>query len=159
MDTFDFKILQQLMTDARITWADLASAVGLSAPAVADRVNRLSKKGVIKKFGTILNPENIGLSCTAFIEIMLEKPQDRDEFIKKVMEMNEILECHHVVGDYDYLLKVRCRDTKHLDKLISFDLKILAGVVRTRTTIVMDTIKETEQLPLYRNIGEERKRS
>ncbi|WKB37022.1 Lrp/AsnC ligand binding domain-containing protein [Terrilactibacillus sp. S3-3] len=64
------------------------------------------------------------------------------------MELDDIQECHHVAGDYDYLLKVRCRYTKDLDRVISFELKSLPGVVRTRTTIVMDTYKETQKLPL-----------
>ncbi|WKB37021.1 Lrp/AsnC family transcriptional regulator [Terrilactibacillus sp. S3-3] len=81
MDSFDKKILSSLMDDARITWADLASRVGLSSPAVADRVSRLVKKGIIKGYGTVLDPEKVGLTCTAFIAVTLEKPEHRDAFL------------------------------------------------------------------------------
>lgn len=148
MDLLDVKIICSLMEDARMTWAELASKVGLSAPAAADRVNRLVKKGLIKKFGIIMDPERTGLYCTAFIAVTLENPVDREQFLEKVMELGEVQECHHVAGDYDYLLKVRCRNTKALDQIVSFELKSLSGVVRTRTTIVMDTLKETEEIPL-----------
>lgn len=148
MDSFDNKILSLLMDDGRMTWADLASQVGLSSPAVADRVNRLIKKGIIKGFGTILDPERAGLTCTAFIAVTLEKPEHRAPFLQQVMELDDIQECHHVAGDYDYLLKVRCRNTKDLDRVISLELKSQPGVAKTRTTIVMGTYKETQRLPL-----------
>lgn len=148
MDHLDVKIIGSLMEDARMTWAELASKVGLSAPAAADRVNRLVKKGLIKKFGILMDPERAGLYCTAFIAVSLENPAHREQFLEKVIGLSVVQECHHVAGDYDYLLKVRCRNTKALDHIVSFELKSMPGIVRTRTTIVLDTLKETEEIPL-----------
>lgn len=148
MDSFDMKIVQILMENARVTWADLASEIGLSAPATADRVHRLEEQGVIKGYGAIIDPERVGSECTAFVAVTLEHPDNRPTFLQRVQELKDIQECHHIAGDDDYLLKVRCRNTKDLDRVISMELKGLPGVIRTRTTIVMDTCKETHQVPL-----------
>lgn len=95
-----------------------------------------------------MDPVAVGYDLTAFIAVTLGRPQDRTPFIGLVGALEEVQECHHVAGDDDYLLKVRCRDTRHLDRLISDHLKSLEGIVRTRTVIVLDTLKETTRLPL-----------
>ena len=151
MDSFDMKIIQILMENARITWADLASEIGLSAPATADRVHRLEEQEVITGYGAIVDPEHVGSECAAFVAVTLERPSNRPSFLNRVKELKEIQECHHIAGDDDYLLKVRCRNTKDLDRVISMELKGLPGVIRTRTMIVMDTCKETHQVPLQLN--------
>lgn len=151
MDSFDMKIIQILMENARVTWADLAAEVGLSAPATADRVHRLEEQEVIKGYGAIIDPEYAGNECTAFVAVTLERPEHRPSFLQRVQELKEIQECHHIAGDDDYLLKARCRNTKDLDRVISTELKGLPGVIRTKTTIVMDTSKETCQVPLQAN--------
>lgn len=145
------KIIQMLMENARVTWVDLASEIGLSAPATADRVHRLVEQGVITGYGAIIDPERVGCECAAFVAVTLERPEHRSSFLQRVQELKEIQECHHIAGDDDYLLKVRCRNTKDLDRVISMELKGLPGVIRTRTTIVMDTCKETHQVPLQLN--------
>jgi len=148
MDAFDYKIIKLLMANGRMTWADLASQVGLSAPAVAERVNRLQANGVITGICALIDGERVGAECTAFVAVTLEKPQFREAFLEQVNALEEVQECHHIAGDDDYLLKIRCRNTKDLDRVISYGIKGLHGVLRTRTTIVMDTLKETVQIPL-----------
>lgn len=137
------------MNRARVTWADLAAELGLSAPTIADRVHRLMEKGVIKGFGAMVDPERMGCECTAFVAVTLERPEHRPSFLARVNELQEIQECHHIAGDYDYLLKLRCRNTKDLDRVISMELKGVPGVMKTRTTIVMNTYKETSQVPIH----------
>ncbi|WP_181444525.1 Lrp/AsnC family transcriptional regulator [Bacillus sp. 03113] len=148
MDTFDHKILQALMKNARVRWADLAVEIGLSAPATAERVNRLVERGVIKGYTAFIDTESVGCECTAFVSVTLDRPQHREAFLEIVKNLSEIQECHHTAGDGDYLLKIRCKNTKDLDRVISFEIKNLPGIVRTKTTIVMDTIKETMEVPL-----------
>lgn len=148
MDSYDLKIIELLQINARIKWADLASRVGLSAPATADRVNRLMENGVIKNFGVLLNAEKVGSELTAFVAVSLERPEHRAPFLKLIQSLTEVQECHHIAGEDDYLLKVRSRNTKDLDRVISHEIKGLTGVVRTKTTIVMDTVKESIELPL-----------
>ncbi|MBW4517186.1 MAG: Lrp/AsnC family transcriptional regulator [Timaviella obliquedivisa GSE-PSE-MK23-08B] len=151
LDEIDSKVIQYLMTHGRITWAELAGALELSAPATADRVRRLEERQVIRGYTALVNPEAIGYPLTALIAVTLEKPKYRAPFLKKVEQLPEIQECHHVTGDDDYWLKVRCQDTHDLERLIS-DVKELPGILRTRTTIVLSTVKETTVLPLKKQV-------
>lgn len=148
MDEIDIKVLQQLMIQGRITWSELASLLQLSAPATADRVRRLEEKGIIQSYAALVNPELIGCGITAFIAVTLDRPEHRQGFIDLVHQLPEIQECHHVTGDDDYLLKVRCMSTRSLEALISDRIKGLPGILRTRTTLALSTVKETPVLPL-----------
>ena len=145
----DYKIIQQLMVQGRITWSELAGILELSAPAAADRVRRLEEKGVIQSYKAQINPESIGCHLTAFIAVTLEHPRHRAAFLQTIQDLPQIQDCHHVTGDDDYLLKIRCRHTKDLEHLITHQLKTLPGILRTRTTIVLSTLKETSDLPLH----------
>lgn len=151
MDSYDSKIIRLIMNNSRIKWADLAAEIGLSAPATAERVNRLVEQGVIKGYGTLIDAEKVGSELTAFVAVSLERPEHRLPFLQLVTDLEEVQECHHIAGEDDYLLKVRCRNTKDLDRVISFQIKSLNGVIRTKTTIVMDTTKETFQIPLQQD--------
>ena len=148
MDELDFKILAALMRQGRMTWAELGSQLGLSAPATADRVRQLESKGIIKQFTALINADALGYGLTAYIAIALERPHQRAKFLERVQALPEIQECHHVAGEDDYWLKVRCKDTHHLDWLLSEQIKAIPGVMRTRTTIVLQTSKETTYLPV-----------
>ncbi|WGG46814.1 Lrp/AsnC family transcriptional regulator [Rossellomorea sp. DA94] len=148
MDAYDKKILDAIMHDSRLKWSDLAATIGLSAPATADRVNRLIEKGVIKHFGAILDAASLGSELTAFVAVSLERPEHRGPFLQLINELVEVQECHHIAGEDDYLLKIRSRNTKDLDRIISHEIKSLHGITRTKTTIVMDSIKESTILPL-----------
>ncbi|ASC73473.1 Leucine-responsive regulatory protein [Halomicronema hongdechloris C2206] len=148
LDTLDVKILNYLLQQGRITWAELAAQIGISAPAAADRVRKLEDRGVIQGYTACLDAERVGHSLTAFIAVTLERPEHRATFLERVHASAAIQECHHVTGDDDYLLKVRCRHTRHLEHLISDSLKSLPGILRTRTTIVLSTVKETAALPV-----------
>ena len=148
VDALDYKIVRALMDNGRITWAELAGLLSLSSPATADRVRRLEDQGIIKGYTTLIDAESAGYGLTALIAVSLERPGHREAFLNKVMMVPEILECHHTAGDDDYMLKVRCRGTRDLDRIISDELKSLPGIVRTRTTIVLSTLKETSNVPL-----------
>jgi Lrp/AsnC family transcriptional regulator, leucine-responsive regulatory protein len=151
MDEIDIKVLQQLMVQGRITWSELAGLLQLSAPATADRVRRLEEKGIIQSYAALVNPELIGCGITAFIAVTLDRPEHRQGFVDLVNQLPEIQECHHVTGDDDYLLKVRCTSTRSLEELISNQIKGLPGILRTRTTLALSTVKETPVLPIYSN--------
>ena len=148
IDALDSKVLAQLMRQARMTWAELASQLGLSAPATADRVRKLEERGVIQGYLTQVDPKSLGYDLTAFIAVTLDHPRDRDGFLTQVHALPEIQECHHVTGDDDYLLKVRCQGTQGLERLITDGLKQVTGVAKTRTTIALSTVKETIALPI-----------
>lgn len=136
------------MAQGRITWSELAGRLELSAPATADRVRRLEERRVIVGYTALVNPEAVGCDLMAFIAVTLEHSRYRSGFLQKVQDLPEIQECHHVTGEDDYWLKVRCRHTKDLERLISEEIKGLPGIFRTRTTIALSTVKETPVLPI-----------
>jgi Lrp/AsnC family leucine-responsive transcriptional regulator len=144
----DDEILRRLQENARLTWTALAQALGVTGPAIAERVRKLEERGTIRGFTTVLDPDAFGLSLLAFVAVTVDRPDHRSAFLARVGSLPEIQECHHVAGDFDFLLKVRCRGTADLDRLISDELKSFEGTVRTRTTIVLKTFKETSALAL-----------
>ncbi len=146
--TFDLKAVAMLMRRGRATWAELAKHLHLSPPAAAERVRKLEERGVIRGYAALVSAEALGYPLTAFVAVTLERPQHRPAFLRRVAGMKEIVECHHVTGDYDYLLKVRSRSTQDLDRVLSEKLKAVPGVARTVTTIVLSTSKETVEVPI-----------
>ena len=149
MDAIDLLVLERLQADGRETWATLGEALGLTGPAAADRVRRLEERGVIRGFAALVEPDAAGATLTAFVAVTLERPRHRAAFLARVADMAEVQECHHVAGEDDYLLKVRCRGPADLDRVLSDELKGVPGVARTRTTIVLRTVKETPVVPLF----------
>jgi Lrp/AsnC family leucine-responsive transcriptional regulator len=147
-DSLDIKILALLTDQGRMTWSELAHRLGLSPPAAADRVKRLEEQGLITGYTARLNAERLGLDLAAFIAVTLDHPRHRQGFLEVVQSNVAILECHHITGADDYLLKVRCRNTRTLETLISEELKAIQGVLKTRTLIVLSTVKETLTPPL-----------
>ncbi len=148
LSTVDSKALALLMHRGRASWAELAKHLRLSPPAAAERVRKLEERGVIRGYAALVNAEALGYPLTAFVAVTLERSQHRQAFLRRVAGMKEIVECHHVTGDYDYLLKVRTRSTQDLDRVLSDKLKAVAGVARTVTTIVLSTAKESVEVPI-----------
>lgn len=148
MDSLDIQIVRRLISNGRSRWADLARSLGLSSPSIMERVRKLEETGVIRGYSALAAPKMLGLTLTAFLSVTLEHPRYRQTFLEFVEQSPEIQECHHVAGDHDYLLKARCRNTDHLEDLISNRIKDLPGIAATRTVIVLSTVKETVDLPL-----------
>lgn len=142
LDNLDIEILAYLQRHGRATWSELASHLGLSGPAIADRVRRLEENKVIIGYQAQIQPTALGYDLTAFIAVTLERPEHRSPFLACIQRCPEVQECHHMTGDDDYLMKVRCRNTRDLEWFISDVLKQLPGIVRTRTSIALSTVKE-----------------
>ena len=121
---------------------DLAAAVGLSQPAVAERIRKLEQQGIISGFTALIDARKLGLDVTAFIGVGIEHPKYNVRFSKEIHALPEVLECHHVTGADSYLLKIKTESTESLDRLISEKLRRIPGVKTTRTTIVMSSVKE-----------------
>lgn len=147
MDTTDVAILSLLVRDGREAWARIGERVGLTGPAVAERVRRLEQQGVVRGYAALLAPERVGFPLTAFVSVTLETPHHRRAFLARLASLPEVQECHHVTGDDDYLLKVRCRGPADLDRLLTAQLKGGPGVVRTRTLVVLRSEKESVGFP------------
>ena len=148
MDDIDLKALRLLARSGRMTWAELAQHLGLSAPSSAERVRRLEEAGVVKRYGAVLDREALGYGFAAMVGVDLSHPRHRAKFLEIVAKAPEILECHHVTGDHDYVLKVACRNAADLDRLINDVLKQGTAVARTRTMIVLSTANDELFAPL-----------
>ena len=142
IDALDRKALDFLAKRGRATWAELGQLLGLSPPAAADRVRKLEEKGVIRGYAALLDPEALGYPLVAYVLVSLGGQRRRMAFLKAIERMVEVVECHHVAGEGDYLLKVRCQGTRDLDRLLVRELKDRLGVAHTQTTIVLSTAKE-----------------
>ena len=135
LDDRDTAIIAALQEDARATYADVASRVGLSASSVHDRVRKLEASGVITAYRAIVNPAAIGLMVTAIIAASPLDPQQPDDLPERLADFPEVEDCLSVAGEANYLLKVRTRSTSELEELIR-RLREKGGVA-TRTTIAL----------------------
>ncbi|MFQ5603141.1 MAG: Lrp/AsnC family transcriptional regulator [bacterium] len=143
MENTDTKILEILTRDARTPHAQIAEMVGLSRPAVTERVKKMEQFGIIKGYSAILNPEQFNKTITAFISakhlgILDEKIQYA---LKKLVENPDILEIHSIAGEDCFLIKVRTCDMKSLNKIVN-SLKAPPLSLSTKTTIVLESYFE-----------------
>ncbi len=148
MDTLDIKALEALQSSGRESWAGLGEMLGMTGPAAAERVRRLEERGIIRRYTAVVDPQAVGVGLAAFVAVSLDRPRDRAALLTRVKALPEVQECHHVAGEDDFLLKIRCRDTADLERLLTDELKSIGGVVRTRTTVVLRTLKETTAVPV-----------
>jgi Lrp/AsnC family leucine-responsive transcriptional regulator len=148
LDSLDKKALSFLSQRGRATWAELGQLLGLSAPSAADRVRKLEEQGVVRGYAALVDPASVGYPLTAYISVSLTSHRQRASFLRAIETIEQVCECHHVAGEDDYLLKVRCRGTEDLDHLLTRELKEKLGVARTRTTIVLGTAKESVRVPI-----------
>lgn len=146
LDEIDARLLDLLQADGRATQLELARAVHLSQPAVAERIRKLEQAGVITGYKAQVDPAKLGIDITAFIGVSIEHPKYFEEFARIVLRLPEVLECHRVAGLDSYILKVRAANTQALDQLLVETLRTIAGVTRTNTTIVLSSIKEGSYL-------------
>jgi Lrp/AsnC family transcriptional regulator, leucine-responsive regulatory protein len=136
MDDLDRAILGQLVRNARISYRDLGAAVGLSANAAADRVRRLRREGVITGFTATVEPAAAGRRLVALIDVRLAAAGSNEAFEAAVAELEAVTDALHVTGRFDYQLRVACRDTAELDRLLR-RLKRGGGVTETETRVVL----------------------
>jgi Lrp/AsnC family leucine-responsive transcriptional regulator len=142
LDAIDYKLLDLLQQSARATQLEMAAAVGLSQPAVAERMRKLEQEGIITGYSARVDGRKLGKDITAFIGIRIGHPKYNAGFAKRILAMPDVLECHRITGPDSYLLKVVTEDTQSLDSLISDLLRHIPGVTRTLTTVVTSSIKE-----------------
>lgn len=152
MDTLDKKAISFLMKHGRATWAELGQLLSLSAPSAAERVRKLEEQGVLRGYAALADAASLGYPLTAYVSVTLASHRQRTVFLRAIEKIEQVAECHHVAGDDDYLLKVRCRGTQDLDHFLARQLKEKLGVARTRTTIVLSTAKESVRVPVAQEI-------
>jgi Lrp/AsnC family leucine-responsive transcriptional regulator len=142
LDRIAWKIIEELQQDARLSWAELGRRVGLTTPAVAERVHRLEKLGVIRGFHADINLERLGLPILIYVRLSMAGPDSLVRtFQERVKSWQEVLECHRVTGSDSFIVKARVVSVEHLesflDKLGHFGststATVLSSPVRQRT--------------------------
>jgi Lrp/AsnC family transcriptional regulator, leucine-responsive regulatory protein len=148
LDAIDLQILDHLQTNARNTQADIARAIGLAPSGVLERIRKLEAKRVIRGYTADVDPKVVGLGMLAFVAVRSDEVASDNRIARELADTPEVLEVHHVAGEDCYLVKVRCRDAEHLGQLLRTRIGRIAGVRSTRSTIVLETVKETSRLPI-----------
>ncbi len=147
LDERDRQLLALVQRDAKAPQAELAKRVGLSPAAVNERLKKLEQSGAIRRYAALVNPIMVGTPLAAFVEVFIEHPRHEPAFIERVLEMDEVQECHHITGEFSLLLKVRVSDIAALQELLLAKLNTTEGVRQTRTVMVLSTLKEDSYVP------------
>jgi len=142
LDDLDIKILRTLQLNGRTKRNELADQISLSVPSVSDRLKKLEDNKIIEGYYTKVNKQAFGLDIQAFILLIMDSSKHYKDLIKHVEKHLSILECHSVLGEGSHLLKVLVKNTEALEKLLS-EIQTWQGVMGTKTTYVLSTIKET----------------
>jgi Lrp/AsnC family leucine-responsive transcriptional regulator len=149
MDDTDRKIIAHIQSDGRASLAEVGAAAGLSVSAANERLRKLQAAGVVRGWEARIDPDALGLGLLAFVFLLHGDQASESAFREGAAALPEVLECHHVTGEWSYLLKVRTHGTAGLERLMA-RLKALPGVGRTMTTIALSSPKETARLPVVR---------
>lgn len=145
LDEINRKILLLLQQDGRMKRQDVAKEVGLSTPAVSERMNKLLDRGIIERYTAIVNPKAVKKEVTAFITLGVEKANNNSDLENKIAKTADILECHAITGEASHLLKVRVQNISSLNDLIN-EIKQWKGVTTVESNVVLSTLKETNVL-------------
>ena len=147
LDHTDRQLLDLLQQNGLQSMAELSKAIGVAPSTLNDRVKRLGRLGVISGTHAHLDPHALGLDLLAFVFVGWSDGIVEADFLKRIAAAREVLECHHVTGGWNYLLKVRVKDTRALEGFLANVLKQIKGLQRTETLIVLSSPKETMTLP------------
>lgn len=148
LDDIDRTILAALQRDGRASYSALAAEVGLAVSSAKERVRKLQESGAIEAVRARVSPVALGLDLLAFVFVGWSDPATEEPFLASVAVEPAILECHHVTGQWNYLLKVRTRTTRDLEAFLVGIVKRVPGVQRTETLIALSSPKETTDLAI-----------
>lgn len=148
LDDIDKKILTFLQDNARIPSSTIAKKIGMANSAVSERMRKLEEKGVIRGYEARIDVGALDLSLTAYIFVRTNETAANWETADELKKVAQIQEVHNIAGEDCYLVKARVRDTRALGKLLRDDIGSISTVVSTKTTIVLETFKETSRLPI-----------
>jgi len=148
IDDIDLQILDKLQENARETQAEIARVVGLAPSAVLERVRKLEARRVIRGYAAQIDPGALGQGMLAFVAVRSAEGPADDSVARQLGEFPEVQEVHHVAGEDCYLVKIRTRDAEHLGSILRTRIGRIPGVQSTRTTIVLETVKESPRIAL-----------
>ncbi|GAP77182.1 MULTISPECIES: leucine-responsive transcriptional regulator Lrp [Pseudoalteromonas] len=148
LDRIDRKILVELQRDGRISNVELAKRIGLSATPCLERVKKLEREGYIRGYKAVVDPAKLGQALLVYVEVTITKtsPDVFDEFNQAVKKHDEIVECHLVSGNFDFLLKTRVTDMSEYRQVLGDILLKLPNISESRTYVVMEEVKGEEAL-------------
>ncbi|MEE6130329.1 Lrp/AsnC family transcriptional regulator [Chryseobacterium arthrosphaerae] len=150
LDDKDLQLLRLLQKNAKLTVKELAREVSLSPSPVFERVKRLEQEGYVKRYAAVLDAEKLNRGFTVFCQIKL-KIHDRSvgyDFVKEILEIEEVVECYNISGDFDFLLKVQVRDMKHYQDFVFNKLGSVDSIGSTHSTFVMAEVKNNHGLTI-----------
>jgi Lrp/AsnC family leucine-responsive transcriptional regulator len=151
----DRRLLELLQRDGSLTNLELAARVHLSPSACLRRVRALEKAGVIRRYVALLDARKVGLGLMGFVTVKLEKRgrMPTDAFARAVKDWPEVLACHALTGDMDYVLRVQVEDLDHFSRFVMNSLLKHPGVLDVKSSFVLEEVKETTALPLTHLTG------
>ena len=147
IDATDKKILEQLMSNARIPYLEIGRIIGISGAAVHQRVQKLEDSGIIQGSRTIVNPKKLGFNTSTFVGVFLDQAGLYDEVVNQLNNIPEVVECHYTTGNYSMFLKILCENNDDLLRILNKSIQQIAGVARTETFITLDQPID-KQVPL-----------
>lgn len=145
IDDIDAQILKLLQKDGRIKRSEIAEEVGLSLPAVSDRMRKLEKRGVITGYHAVVDQKRLHLDITAFIRVTVDRSSHFTDFVARATELEDVQEVHSVTGEGSHILRVCTRNTTSLERLLSL-IQGWPGVHGTSTSIVLTSFKDTRAI-------------
>lgn len=150
LDKIDLAILRALQKDARITIKEMAASMNLSTTPIFERLRKLERKGYIEKQVAIVNPSMLNLKLTVFISLSISdhSSQALEQFVDEVVQLPEVLECHHVTGKSDFLLKVILEDIEKYNEFILHKLSTVGNIANVESSFSLSTRKMTQELPI-----------
>jgi Lrp/AsnC family transcriptional regulator, leucine-responsive regulatory protein len=150
LDVIDHKLLEILQSNGKITNAQLSKDVGLSPAPTLERVKKLEQSGIIESYHAQISREKVGLGVLTFVQVTLKGHQKSiiESFVNKINSVPEIIECHHVTGSCDFLLKVIAKDITNYQQLIMDTINEIEVVSSTQTMVILQTIKNSKVLPI-----------
>lgn len=149
LDKLDFKILQILQENSKITNLDLSKRIGLSPAPTLERVKKLEQTDVIGSYHAKVNPNNLGLHVQSFVmgTLAWHKPNAMNNFLAKIQSIEEITECYVITGDADFLMKVVCKDIPTYEQLLFKTLSQIEEIERLKTLMTLSLAKDSKILP------------
>ncbi len=149
LDKVDHKILQILQESSKITNLELSKRIGLSPAPTLERVKKLEQIGVIESYHAVVNAEEIGLSVRTFLmgTLAWHKPDALNNFLAKIKDIEEVVECFIITGDSDFMMKIVCKDIPSYEKLIFKTISQIDEIERTKTLMTLSSVKASKILP------------
>ncbi|PSQ89928.1 MAG: AsnC family transcriptional regulator [Bacteroidetes bacterium QS_8_64_10] len=147
IDDVDARILELLQADGRMKRNAIAEDVGMSVPAVSERIRKLEERGVIRGYTAEVDVRRLRYDITAFVRANVDGSEHYANFVEQITAMSAVLEMHSITGEGSHMLKMRIPNTDSLERILS-EIQKIEGVSRTRSSIVLSTFKETRAVPV-----------